>query len=235
MRVSGNEVKVTIAKATVGVGLPIGIGQDLGHSAQHMMEHHACGLDSFVKAFDAIDKNESSKFDITKAIQGHFSAEKINTPLSSLTCAASVCDLILDNHITRSDSSTIHINNVDIPAIIIFQTLITSQNLNTKKCINWTLDKNSSISGFSSQGYLAFTKGDLSDLVNVRSTSLSLKIIELNSQLNSKYLEHLTHRKTIDVKKNTWKCICKYAERLLVKATDESRLTGAGAGIIDAD
>ena len=64
MRVSGNEVKVTIAKATVGVGLPIGIGQDLGHSAQHMMEHHACGLDSFVKAFDAIDKNEDNNFEV---------------------------------------------------------------------------------------------------------------------------------------------------------------------------
>jgi len=235
MRVSRNEVKTTIAKATVGVGLPLGIGEELGYSAQNILKYHSSSLVPFAKAFDAIEKNISSNFDLNQAFQGYFSAEKINTPLSALACVTSVCDLILDNHIKLSDSSTIHINNVDIPAIIIFQTLITSQNLDIKNCVSWTLHEKPSISGFSAQGCLTFTSGGLSDLLKACRTSLSIKIIRLSSQSNSIYLKYLTQKNTIEVDRNTWTCICKYAERLLIKATDESRLTGAGAGIIDTD
>lgn len=235
MRVSGNEVKVTIAKATVGVGLPLGIGEELGHSAQHILKYHSSSLGPFVKAFTAIDKNWSSKFDITKALQGHFSAETISLPLSALTCVTSVCDLILYNHITLSGSSTIHIINVDIPAIILFQTLITSKTLDKKTCISWTLDKKSSISGFSTQGYLSFIDGNLTDLVNTRLTSLSIKVMELNSELNDIFMRHLTQEKAIEVQRDSWEAICIYAERLLVKTTEESRLKGAGAGISDSD
>ena len=42
-------------------------------------------------------------------------------------------------------------------------------------------------------------------------------------------------RDGVDIDEATWRRVAAYADRLLVVATETSRLTGAGAGVIDTD
>ena len=235
MRVSLSEIQTFITKACVESGLPLGLAQDAAHAARHVIQRGSGQLEAFVKAIDAIDQNRSVAYDIDKAILGHFIPSHLDKHLSALHAAPSACDLILLNETQRTEQDYITLTNVDVPAVVIAEVSVASEHIDTKFCLSWNINGAYDVHGICWQGSLVFIKGTVTELLSTQFSEITLKPVELETKFEKvipKFVDQVT---SPHIEEGTWERILTYADRSLVKATETSRLTGAGAGVIDKD
>ena len=235
MRVSLSEIQTFITKACVEAGLPLGLAQDAGHAARHVIRHGSRQLETFVKAIDTIDQKRSVTYDIDKANLGHFIPSHLDKHLSALYAAPSACDLLLLNETQRTEQDYITLTNVDIPAVVIAEVSAASENIDRKFCLSWNINGTYDVHGICWQGSLVLIKGTVTELLSTQSSEMTLKPVELENKFEKCIPECVDQVASPHIEEKTWERILTYVDRSLVKATETSRLTGAGAGVIDKD
>ena len=90
-----SEVEATVAKAVMGVGLPPGLGEDVGRAATLMLRSGLGALSDLVDALDAVDGGASVGFDADRVSAGMLVPANGARRLSALRAGPTACDLLL--------------------------------------------------------------------------------------------------------------------------------------------
>ena len=232
MHVSLSEVQTTVCKAAVAVGLPLGLGEDAGRAVRHMM---ACGVGSlaaFVDALDAVDKGRSTGFDADRAIAGDFGPKPADRLLSALRAGPSACDLVVSAAITDMGYGRITLTDVDVPIVILFEALVASADMDKGQCVAWTVGGGGAIEAVCWRGSLALIKGAPEDLLATGPAEIIMYLVARKPRVLAITVDQRIQRDAVEIDEATWRRVMTYADRLLIEASENSRLTGAGSGVV---
>ena len=232
MHVSLSEVQTTVCKAAVAVGLPLGLGEDAGRAVRHMM---ACGVGSlaaFVDALDAVDKGRSTGFDADRAIAGDFGPKPADRLLSALRAGPSACDLVVSAAITDMGYGRITLTDVDVPIVILFEALVASADMDKGQCVAWTVGGGGAIEAVCWRGSLALIKGAPEDLLATGPAEIIMYLVARKPRVPAITVAQRIQRDAVEIDEATWRRVMTYADRLLIEASENSRLTGAGSGVV---
>ena len=235
MHVSLSEVQTTICKATVAVGLPLGLGEEAGRAARCMMASGVGSLAAFVNALDAVEEDRSTGFNADQAIAGTFRPKTAGQLLSALRAGPSACDLVVSAASTNMEDLRVTLNEVDVPIVILFQVLASSTEVDRGQYVAWNVGGERRIEVRCWQGTLVLVKGLAEDLLSTNSAKVSISLVEPEPRASEITANRNAQRDAIDIDEETWRRIEAYADRLLVNSTGTSRLTGGGAGVVDLD
>ena len=228
-----SEIETSICKATSAVKLPLGFGEDVGRAARCMAESGIGSLATFADALDSLDNGQSTGFDTESAVVGKFIPKSTGQCLSALHAGPSACDLLISAASTNPDYREIILSDVDIPLVILFVSLVASTDMNMGLCLTWPEKNNVEVLCW--HGSLVIIKGTLKNFCVPGPAQLSILLVaEPPKGLNPTWNQHM-QGKLVDIDEVIWGRIIAYTSRLLVDATETSRLTGAGAGVIDMD
>lgn len=235
MHVSLSEVQTTICKATVAVGLPLGLGEEAGRAARCMMASGVGSLAAFVNALDALEEDRSTGFNADQAIAGTFRPKMAVQLLSALRAGPSACDLVVSAASTNMGDLRITLNEVDVPIVILFQVLASSTDVDKSLYVAWNMECKRRVEVRCWQGTLTLVNGVAEDLLSTNSAKVSISLVEPVPRASAITANRNAQHDANDVDEETWRRIEAYADRLLLNSTGTSRLTGAGAGVIDLD
>ena len=235
MHVSLSEVQTTVCKAAVAVGLPLGLGEDAGRAARRMMASGVGSFAAFVDALDAVDKGRSTGFDADRAIAGDFSPKPAGRLLSALRAGPSACDLVASAASTDMGYGHITLTGVDVPIVILFEALVASADMDMGQGVAWNVDGGGAIQAVCWRGSLALIKGAPEDLLAIDSAEITMHLVAREPRVLAITVDQRIQRDAVEIGEATWRRVTTYADRLLVVATETSRQTGAGAGVVDTD
>ena len=234
MRVSLTEIETSVKNASCSVGLEFGLAEDAGKTARYMIENNLAPLKQFLEAIDRIENNTSASFKVEMAAEGKFVSDSAKKGLSALIVGASVSDLILLD-IDHIKSQSLNIYNIDKPAIIIFYILASLYRQKKHSCFSWTIGESNRVSGVCFGGELAVRRNSYQKVLKADSTNISIRPINYHSKYIKQIINFRRQNIVPEVDINVWDKLSNYCERLLVEGSEKSRLSGAGAGIIDSD
>lgn len=237
MHISMNELEGTVCKAGSGIGLPLGLGEDAGRIARHLA---VSGLDAAGAMADGLEGLESGKahpFNPEKALGGTFLSAKPEGLLSALWVAPVLCDWILAQAVLDNQPSLTKLPNVDVPAVVLFACSEISARMETGIRVNWAAPGGDAGDALCHRGSLYCDRNQLTQLV--QSAPLDLRI-SFSEQAGADRIEAIHAdpailRDGFEVKDATWRRLTALAQRCLVESNESSRLTGAGAGLVDTD
>ena len=235
MHVSLSEVQTTVCKAALGVGLPLGLGEDAGRAARRMMASGVGSFAAFVDALESVDEERSTGFDADCAIVGNFGPKPADRLLSAIRAGPSACDLVASAARTDIGFERIVLTNVDVPIVILFEALVTSADGEMGQSVAWTVCGGGSIEAVCWQGSLVLIKGTCEDLLVTEAAEITMCLVTRKPSVVAITVDQRIQRDAVEIDEATWHRIRTYANRLLVVATESSRLTGAGAGVVDTD
>ncbi len=235
MHVSLSEVQTTIAKAAVAVGLPLGLGEDAGRAARHMMASGVGSCSAFIDALDAVDTGRSTGFDVDRAVAGDFGPKPAGLRLSAIRAGPSACDLVAAAARTDIAVRRITLDRIDVPIVILFEALAASADMDSGPCVAWNAAGGAAIQAVCWHGALALIQGTLADLLVPHSGEITMHLVAQQPRGPAITIDPRRQRDGVEIDPATWRRVTAYADRLLVEATETSRLTGAGAGVIDKD
>ncbi len=235
MHVSLSEVQTTVCKAAVAVGLPLGLGEDAGQAARRMMASGVGSFAAFVDALDAVDEGRSTGFDADRAIAGDFGPKPAGRLLSAIRAGPSACDLVASAASTDIGLGRITLTNVDVPIVILFEALVASVDMDKGQCVAWNVGGGGAIEAVCWRGSLALIKGAPEDLLATDSAEITMHLVAREPRVRAITVDQRIQRDGVEIDEVTWRRVKTYADRLLVDATETSRLTGAGAGVVDTD
>ena len=235
MHVSLSEVQTNVCKDAVAVGLPLGLGEDAGRAARNMMASGVGTFAAFVDALDAVDEGRSTGFDADRAIAGNFAPKPASLLLSAMRAGPSACDLIASAASAEIGLGRITLFGVDVPIVILFEALVASADMDQGQCVTWNAGGGGAIEAVCWRGSLVLIKGAPEDLLATGSAEISMHLVAREPRVRAITVDQRIQRDGVDIDEATWRRVAAYADRLLVVATETSRLTGAGAGVIDTD
>lgn len=221
MHVSISELSSAVSKASVGVGLDQGSANHIGRLTQFIFEYQLCSLAPVVHALTRYDNQQSKSYIATEATDDQYVAAN-SSPLSAITIVAPLTDSITQLCCGRT-TNAIEIINTDSPALVIATALFCSVNWQCQLGMQVVDNDANDISmrlGFS-------TLTDLS-----KTTTRKIKLVWSDEVFHT---DRKPRRQGAEVTEKNWSTITALANRLLVPASEESRLTGAGAGLNDTD
>ena len=232
MHVSLSEVQTTVCKAAVAVGLPLGLGEDAGRAARRMMASGVGSLAAFVDALDAVDKGRSTGFDADRAIAGDFGPKPAGRLLSALRAGPSACDFVVSAASTDMEYGRITLTDVDVPIVILFEALVASADMDKGQCVAWTVGGGGAIEAVCWRGSLALIKGVPEDLLATGPAEIIMYLVARKPRVPAITVDQRIQRDAVEIDEATWRRVMTYADRLLIEASDNSRLTGAGSGVV---
>ena len=235
MHVSLSEVQTTVCKAAVAVGLPLGLGEDAGRAARRMMASGVGSFAAIVDALDAVDEGRSTGFDADRAIAGDFGPKPAGRLLSAIRAGPSACDLVASAASTDIGFGRITLTAVDVPIIILFEVLVASADMDKGQSVAWNVGGGGAIEAVCWRGSLALIKGAPEDLLATDSAEITMHLVTREPRVRAITVDQRIQRDAVEIDEATWRRVTTYADRLLVEATETSRLTGAGAGVVDTD
>lgn len=229
MRVSLSEVETTVRKAAVGVGLALGLAEDAGRAAGWAALVGVGGPAVFAAALEALDTGHSVGADADRARAGTLAPVDGAGPLSALIAGPAACDAL------RSVAGTVTLIAVDHPAVVLFEALEICDGLAGELRVDWRAPDGAAIE--------VVQRGDsIIDGLAKRPTLAGLGPADMRLALTDGRVappaaaarpEVLAEGVAVD--DASWRCIAAFAARLLVEGTEASRLSGAGAGVVDVD
>lgn len=229
MRVSLSEVETTVRKAAVGVGLALGLAEDAGRAAGWAALVGVGGPAVFAAALEALDTGHSVGADADRARAGTLAPVDGAGPLSALIAGPAACDAL------RSVAGTVTLIAVDHPAVVLFEALEICDGLAGELRVDWRAPDGAAIE--------VVRRGDsIIDGLAKRPTLAGLGPADMRLALTDGRVappaaaarpEVLAEGVAVD--DASWRCIAAFAARLLVEGTEASRLSGAGAGVVDVD
>ena len=78
-------------------------------------------------------------------------------------------------------------------------------------------------------------KGAPEGLLATGSGTITMHMVARQPRMPAIIVDQRIQRDGVEIDEATWRRVTTYGDRLLVEATETSRLTGAGAGVIDTD
>ena len=232
MRLSLNEVEVTIRKAALGVGFPLGLAEEAGASAAWLA---AAGFpfDRLLAAALRTVLPEELRV-IRRARVCKLVGD--TGVCSAIRVVPSACDLVIASVVSREKIAVEAI--VDVPALAIAQAVITSATSGLPLAVE-IRTKLRGITGDTPP--LLFDP--IAKLAQFRSELVRIRLPQEGDASGRRALDSmgLTRARSlalaegVSAKDLYWDRIRSLAARTLVPATSQSREHGAGAGMIDSD
>ena len=236
MHVSLSEIENTISKAVLGVGLPVGLGDDAGSAARHMI---ATGLGVgtiFEDALQAVDQGRSGGFKIDNSCPICFTPKIDGLLLSSIISGPSACDLASLITTENAKPATVTLRKVDVPGIILFEALANTLDAPLGHCVSWNRSSERSVKAFCWDGSLYLIKGRPVELFMWGPSDITITPLLEKPSNKSIRLEPCTQHAGMEIDAPSWRKIKTYADRLFVGSSETSRLFGAGSGgLIETD
>ncbi|MBS1256438.1 MAG: hypothetical protein MAG581_02261 [Deltaproteobacteria bacterium] len=239
---SFNEILFYFTRAAVGVGVPYGLAEDYGRSSIWIGSH---GLDPALITSSALQELESLKSGLDATITESNSETVLlavsEKPLSALLAGPAVCDLICTISENHENIQQIIAKNVDCPFLV--AAAIGSSNKFGWE-ISWQASKDfyCSVLICEEGSWKASWKGRE---IPEQNAAADVKIVYVNNQLfKSAKLKEESNWSGENRKRvletgvpiyESWPVIHSFFSRCLVPSTEESRKSGAGAGLVDTD
>ena len=239
---SFNEIMFFFTRAAVGAGLPYGLAEDFGRSAIWIA---AGGLDPAAISANALKSLDEAQSTIS-ASQTENGAETVlrssgEKQLSALLAGPSVCDLISASSADSNKNQYYSAKNVDHPFML--AAAIGALNSGSWE-ICWQDSGGSCYAVLTAQHANWKTFWDPTDISQMSAAAdVTIKSVE-----SSLFKAEKWKGKTSYSEKNrkrvletgvqvyeTWPIIHSFFTRCLVPSTEESRKSGAGAGLVDTD
>lgn len=236
VHISLSELETTLRKAASGAGLSLGLGEEAGLAAKWAAINGIAPVGAFADALDAVDSKRSGRFDADLAIAGAFVASGEGLSLSALCAGPSACDLLEAAALSAGGAGAVTLISVDFPAVILCGALAASERMKSGIRVAWQARGSKTIEVVCRGGGLDFEKGVSNDLEAPGPVDLSMTLTEEGpgaARPGSAGAAVLADGITVD--DACWSRVLAYAERCLVEASETSRLTGAGAGVVDSD
>jgi len=126
----------------------------------------------------------------------------------------------------------ITLTDVDVPIVILFEALVASADMDKGQCVAWTMSGGGMIEAVCWRGSLALIKGAPEDLLVSNPAEIIMHLVAREPRVLSITIDQRIQRDAIEIDEATWRRVVTYADRLLVEATETSRLTGAGSGVV---
>ena len=233
VHISLSEIETTLRKAALGAGLSLGLGEEAGLAAKWMAINDIASLAAFADALDAVDSGRSVRFDADQAITGAFVASDGRRSLSALYAGPSACDLLEAAALSGDDPGPVTMTAVDFPAVILCDALAISERINGGIRLAWQMRDGKAVEVVCQGGHLDLEKGVSDDLAAPGPVDLSMALTDREPSTKQPASAALANG--ITVEHACWSRLQAYAARCLVEASEASRLTGAGAGVVDID
>lgn len=241
MRQSANEAKTLLIKAGCGVGIPIGLLEDLAPSALWLQACGRNGLDQALVAIESLDKERALPEFVEAPNMRPINPEQTKQ-LSSVYLVAQLSDYLQLGWLEEQEDAGFH--HVDRPELVAAALVLRHRELKinryltvlaaatafiSKPCGEGISVLNPSRAGQDPEnpGSLLVAMGD------AQNPDLRGEIV-LDTDAERIALERSSQEGLV-VASETVKGLRHYASRLLVPESDQSLRFGAGAGIIDSD
>lgn len=239
---SFNEILFYFTRAAAGVGVPFGLAEDFGRSSIWIGSH---GLDPALITSNALQKLDSLRSGMDATITTN-SRETVLSPvsekqLSALQAGPVVCDLICAKSEDIEKSLQIIAKKVDYP-FLVAATAGSSNYAGWK--ISWQASEEIHCGVLICEGgsWKASWRGKE---IPEQTAPADVKIVHVENPLfnSEKWLEKTTwsgenRKRVLETGVpvyESWSIIHSFFSRCLVPSTEESRKTGAGAGLVDTD
>jgi hypothetical protein len=222
MRLSLNEIEVTVRKAALGAGLPLGLAEEAGAACVWLA---AAGLPVAELARAALDGAASTELRLVRS-PGMTRLLAHGGALSTLAAAPSACDLVVSD--AQAPPAVLRMV-LDVPALALGQAAVATQRSGLSLCLTaggvaW---------GFAA-GLAPAGRPEMNRLATLRSCQVTLsRAADAGQPMLSP--PAATAHSGVEVDAAQWRVVQALADRMLVSATRHSREHGAGAGLIDTD
>jgi len=217
-----NEVLFFVTRAAVGAGAPFGIGEDIGKAAVVLAN---CGIDPAVIIAPALQTLEcgNSSMDIDIRTDGDGSViEAIgDKPMSATIAASAASDWMLEN--THNPKARLEVHQVDAP--VLFAAVIEALH---RDLSGWRV---CSVAPDGAETALV----DDGKLLEIDAPANMVIFVDSSARPVFKNRQQQALESGVLVDSQAWQIIRALFSRCLVPSTEESRLTGAGAGLVDTD
>ena len=235
MIVSLNEVAITAQKATAGCGHPFGIAEEMGFATRWLCARGLRGAEKLIHSleqFKAVELNLSETAD-NVAIGG---AEGIAIP--SLVLAPSVADLLVAH---RADKKIITVGTLAHPLMLLpFLARIATDSKRVN--VSWSsIDGDSVMVEFNRDGAQIYADNSFS-LIQARADNVVCRwgALETTSPVLYTRAALAEQRNAViasgcTLSDSAWQKLQVFAHNTYVPISEQSRLSGAGAGLTDND
>lgn len=217
-----NEVLFFVTRATVGAGAPFGLGEDVGKAAVILA---TSGIDPALAIAPALQRLEnescSGNFDLRNDDRGVVIEAVGGHPLSAIFAASAASDWMQEN--AGHTDAGVTVVGVDAPVVFaaVFEALHRSAGRAQISVVEPDATETALV-----------ISGDPAEFE--RSANLTVSAGPPSTPVFANRDGHALEN-GISVDADAWGIIRKMFSRCLVPSTEESRLTGAGAGLVDTD
>lgn len=229
MRVSLSEVETTVRKASVGVGLALGLAEDAGRAAGWAALVGVGDPGLFAAALEALDTGRSVGADADRAATGTLAPVDGAGPLSALIAGPAACDAL------RSVAGTVTLIAVDHPAVVLFEALEICDGLAGELRVDWRDPGGAAIEVVRRGDGIIDGLAKRPTLAGLGPADMRLALTDGRAPPPAAAVRPDVLAEGVAVDDARWRCIAAFAARLLVEGTEASRLSGAGAGVVDVD
>ena len=231
MRVSFSEIEVTLRKAALGAGIPLGLAEDFGRIGCWLATRRVNPLPSGLAALDAFDSGNSGAGEVVGTEQELTFAPKAGQSLSALYAGSSACDLLCVQR------SAVQLRQVDAPLLVLVSAALASGEHSLAIQVELPSSDGETAVACCDSGMVRadaavlerFTVASALDMRLIRTSSGQLRNYPVAFPAKAPD-EVFTEGATVD--ETEWNRIEQYAKRMLVPASETSR---AGAGAVDID
>ena len=264
MHVSLSEVEAAVAKAVMAVGLPAGLGEDAGRAARLMLRSGIGTLSDLVDALDAVDGGASVGFDADGVSAGRLVPVDGAKRLSALRAGPTACDLLLvaagsaggDGRAPvtpaavdtarprdargRGSGNVVTLAAVDCPTVVLHEVLDVSRHVDAAFLVAWSTGGGPGIEVLCRGGVASLGNGAPAGASGAGPAEMSIGVVETTPDQGAGTCGGEVGGLGEDgggaeVEETAWRRLCAHAARHLVEGSERSRLSGAGAGVVDAD
>jgi len=231
--VTFNEIEVTFRKAALGVGVPLGLAEDMGRMNHWLAARGGMAMASAVALLDALDSKESGKGTLVPNGEGWEVVPEAGQRLSALYAGGASCDWLC------AHNATLWLKQVDFPLWVLIATALASADQKRQIRMRLRQDIGPQVQAICSLGNICSEGPMLRPFLNNAPGLIQLR------PSRAEYLpshpvsiparpDDAVFAKGVMVGEALWEQVQHYAKRTLVPASASSR-AGAGAGEIDTD
>ena len=239
---SFNEIMFYFTRAAAGGGVPFGLAEDFGRSATWIA---SSGLDPAAMTAIALKDLECGrsclKANLTEGKKEIFLTAEKGKKLSAIQAGAAVCDLISERTENPKNMQSIIAEKVDVPFLVC--AALGAANYDRWE-ISWPASDDTPCSVLICEdgSWKSSWKGrKIPEVID----GVDVKVIFMNNReeyyekWDGKTFYSATNKKKILETGvpvyDSWSEIYSFFKRCLVPSTEESRKSGAGAGLVDTD
>ena len=233
MRVSFSEIEVTLRKAALGAGIPLGLAEDFGRIGCWLATRRVNPIPSGLAALDAFDSENSGAGEVVGTEQELTLAPKAGQSLSALYAGSSACDLLCVQR------SAVQLRQVDAPLLVLVSAALASGEHSLAIQVELPSSDGETAVACCDSGMVCAELVVLEQFCSTFALDMRLELANSQHSRNGPVVFPATPADEVfaegaSVDEAEWSRVEQYAKRMLVPASETSR-AGAGAGEIDTD